>query len=87
MIESLIEYASTKSWFPTSQGLPIPGTKELLVFVLIVAAMFVRGASEMSYRQVLRPRALEEARIRELMDQDQAEPSATYDVTPEHHEV
>src|SRR5262249_45997549 len=42
---SLIEYASTKSWFPTSQGLPIPGTKELLVFVLIVAAMFLRGAS------------------------------------------
>jgi branched-chain amino acid transport system permease protein len=45
MIESLIEYASTKSWFPTTQGLPIPGTKELLVFVLIVAAMFLRGAS------------------------------------------
>jgi branched-chain amino acid transport system permease protein len=45
MIESLIEYASTKSWYPTSQGLPIPGTKELLVFVLIVAAMFLRGAA------------------------------------------
>src|SRR5262249_5830961 len=45
VIESLIEYASTKSWFPTSQGLPIPGTKELLVFVLIVAAMFLRGAA------------------------------------------
>ena len=45
VVESLIEYASTKSWFPTSDGLPIPGTKELLVFVLIVAAMFLRGAS------------------------------------------
>ena len=45
MIESLIEYASTKSWFPTSEGVAWPGVKELLVFVLIVAAMFLRGAS------------------------------------------
>ena len=46
MVESLIDdYASYKSWFPTSQGLPIPGTYQLLVFVLIVAAMFLRGAS------------------------------------------
>ena len=45
MLESLIEYSSTKSWFPTTDGLAIPGVKELLVFVLIVAAMFLRGAS------------------------------------------
>ena len=45
MAESLIEYASTKSWFPTSQSVAWPGVKELLVFVLIVAAMFLRGAS------------------------------------------
>ena len=45
MLESLIEYASTKSWFPTTDGLALPGVKELLVFVLIVAAMFLRGAS------------------------------------------
>ena len=45
MLESLIEYASTKSWFPTSEGVAWPGVKELLVFVLIVAAMFLRGAS------------------------------------------
>ena len=45
MLESLIEYASTKSWFPTNQGAALPGVKELLVFVLIVAAMFLRGAS------------------------------------------
>ena len=45
MMKSLIEYASTKSWFPTTQGLAVPGVKELLVFVLIVAAMFLRGAS------------------------------------------
>ncbi len=45
MIESLIEYASTKTWFPTTDGLAVPGVKELLVFALIVAAMFLRGAS------------------------------------------
>jgi branched-chain amino acid transport system permease protein len=45
MVESLIEFTSTKSWFPTSDGIPLPGVKELLVFVLIVAAMFLRGAS------------------------------------------
>jgi len=45
MAESLIEYASTKSWFPTSQSVAWPGVKEFLVFVLIVAAMFLRGAS------------------------------------------
>ena len=43
--ESLIEYASTKTWFPTSESVAWPGVKELLVFVLIVAAMFLRGAS------------------------------------------
>ena len=45
MAESLIEYASTKTWFPTSAGAAWPGVKELLVFALIVAAMFLRGAS------------------------------------------
>lgn len=45
MLESLIELESTKPWFPTSQGAPWPGVKELLVFALIVAAMFLRGAS------------------------------------------
>jgi branched-chain amino acid transport system permease protein len=45
IVNSLIDYASTKPWFPTSQGLPMPGVKELLAFVIIVVAMFLRGAS------------------------------------------
>jgi branched-chain amino acid transport system permease protein len=45
IVNSLLDYASTKSWFPTSQGLPMPGVKELLAFVIIVVAMFLRGAS------------------------------------------
>jgi branched-chain amino acid transport system permease protein len=45
MVDSLIDYSSTKSWFPTSQGLPMPGVKELLAFLIIVTAMFLRGSS------------------------------------------
>src|SRR4051794_16671367 len=45
MLDSLIDYASTKSWFPASQGLPMPGVKELLAFLIIVTAMFLRGSS------------------------------------------
>ena len=46
MLESLIELPSTKIVVPDRPtGVPLPGVKELLVFVLIVAAMFLRGAS------------------------------------------
>jgi branched-subunit amino acid ABC-type transport system permease component len=44
VIESLVTYFSSKSWFPTSAGVPIPGVPELLFFLIIVVAMFVRGA-------------------------------------------
>ncbi|MBO0868230.1 MAG: ABC transporter permease [Micromonosporaceae bacterium] len=43
--ESLLDYASTQTWFPTDHGNPMPGIKELLVFLIIVVAMFWRGAS------------------------------------------
>jgi branched-chain amino acid transport system permease protein len=42
---SLIDYASTKSWFPTDQGVPLPGVRELIVFLIIITAMFLRGAA------------------------------------------
>ena len=44
-LDSLIDYASTQSWFPTTGGVPLPGVKDLLVFGIIVLAMFLRGAS------------------------------------------
>jgi branched-chain amino acid transport system permease protein len=40
---SLLDYLSGLSWFPTSGGVALPGVKELLTFLIIVAAMFVRG--------------------------------------------
>jgi branched-chain amino acid transport system permease protein len=43
--QSLMYYASTQPWFPTDNGNPLPGIQQLLVFVIIVIAMFWRGAS------------------------------------------
>jgi branched-chain amino acid transport system permease protein len=44
-LESILEYLQTKSWFPTDNGVAMPGVQPLLVFALIVIAMFVRGTS------------------------------------------
>ncbi|HEX6470076.1 MAG TPA: ABC transporter permease [Streptosporangiaceae bacterium] len=44
MAQSLMYYASTQSWFPTDHGVALPGMQQLLVFVIIVVAMFWRGA-------------------------------------------
>ncbi len=41
---SLLTYFSGLSWFPTSGGVPFPGVTDLLAFVIVVLAMFVRGA-------------------------------------------
>jgi branched-chain amino acid transport system permease protein len=66
IIGSLVDYFSTKSWFPTDQGVPLPGVKELIVFGIIVLAMFLRGAAlprrgelvEQRLPEVPRPRRL-----------------------------
>lgn len=44
VVQSLLYYLSTQSWFPTDNGNAIPGMSQLLVFVIIVVALFVRGA-------------------------------------------
>ncbi len=45
MIEQILYYLQTKSWFPTDNGVAMPGVYPLLVFGLMVVAMFVRGTS------------------------------------------
>jgi len=45
ILNSLIDYFSTKSWFPTDNGVPLPGVKELVAFLIIILAMYVRGAT------------------------------------------
>ena len=45
MGESLLLYFQTESWFPTNggPGIPIPGVQELLIFLVLVIAMFFRA--------------------------------------------
>jgi branched-chain amino acid transport system permease protein len=45
VIGSLIDYASSQSWFPQSEGARLPGVQDVVVFMIIVLAMFWRGAS------------------------------------------
>jgi branched-chain amino acid transport system permease protein len=46
VVQSLLTYWSTQTWFPTdSGGAPIRGLSELFVFFVIVLALFLRGAS------------------------------------------
>ena len=46
VFQSLLTYWSTQSWFPTdSDGSPIRGLPELFVFLVIVLALFLRGAT------------------------------------------
>jgi branched-chain amino acid transport system permease protein len=42
-LENLVYYASTRSWFPQSGGIALPGVTDVLVFVLIVVAAFLMG--------------------------------------------
>ncbi len=45
-IQALLIYWSTQTWFPTdTSGTPIHGLPELFVFLVIVLALFLRGAS------------------------------------------
>jgi branched-subunit amino acid ABC-type transport system permease component len=43
VIDSLVTYCASKPWFPTSAGIAIPGVAELIYFLVIVGAMFLRG--------------------------------------------
>src|SRR4051812_35290011 len=45
VVQSLLYYASTQTWFPTDSGAALPGISALLTFVIIVIALYVRGSS------------------------------------------
>jgi branched-chain amino acid transport system permease protein len=57
LLQSVIVYLQTKSWFPTSGGAPVPGIAELLTFIIIVIALAWRGSS-LPRRGTLLERAL-----------------------------
>jgi branched-chain amino acid transport system permease protein len=43
ILDSLINYVSTKSWFPTVDGVALPGVTDLVVFVIVVIAIALKG--------------------------------------------
>jgi branched-chain amino acid transport system permease protein len=43
VVDSLVTYCASKPWFPTSAGIAIPGVTELIYFLVIVGAMYLRG--------------------------------------------
>jgi branched-chain amino acid transport system permease protein len=45
VLQNVLYYLSTQSWFPKVGGLPIPGVGDVLVFVIMAIALYVRGAS------------------------------------------
>jgi branched-chain amino acid transport system permease protein len=67
IINSLIDYFSTQSWFPTDHGVPLPGVKELITFLIIVAAMFLRGAALPGRGELIEQRLPEVPRPQRLM--------------------
>jgi branched-chain amino acid transport system permease protein len=56
--ESLLLYATTQPWFPNQglPGIPIPGGQELLSFLILVIAMFLRGGKITARGDVLERR-------------------------------
>jgi len=66
MLENILYYLQIQSWFPTDHGVAMPGVQPLLVFVLIVIAMFVRGTSLPSRGELVEQRLPLAPRARRL---------------------
>jgi branched-chain amino acid transport system permease protein len=68
ILNSLINYASAQAWFPTTDGTAIPGVQELLAFVIIIVAMFLRGARIPSRGELVERRLPAAPRPRRLLE-------------------
>jgi branched-chain amino acid transport system permease protein len=56
IVQSLVTYASSKPWFPQSQGAPIPGVAEIIYFLVIVGALLWRHRSLPARGETVEPR-------------------------------
>ncbi|MBV9605089.1 MAG: ABC transporter permease, partial [Solirubrobacterales bacterium] len=66
IVDSLIQYVTSLSWFPTSGGTAWPGVYELVVFLIIVLVMFLRGARLPTRGELVERRLPEAPRPRRL---------------------
>jgi branched-chain amino acid transport system permease protein len=66
ILDSLLQLASTESWFPQSGGVAIPGTTDLLAFLIIIGVLFWRGARIPGRGEVLERRLPEAPRPQHL---------------------
>jgi branched-chain amino acid transport system permease protein len=67
ILNSLIDYISGLTWFPQSGGVALPGIKELLAFLIIVVAMFLRGSRLPQRGDLVEQRLPEAPRPRRLV--------------------
>jgi branched-chain amino acid transport system permease protein len=44
VVESLITWLQTMSWFPTSAGSPVPGVSDVFIFIVIIVVLSFRGS-------------------------------------------
>jgi branched-chain amino acid transport system permease protein len=44
VLQSVLYYASTASWFPTDRGSALPGVQQVLIFLIMIIALYLRGA-------------------------------------------
>ncbi|MDL4821093.1 ABC transporter permease [Actinomadura opuntiae] len=55
-LQAVALYLQTLSWFPTSNGLPMPGLADVLFFIVIAAALMWRGKSLPDRGSTVEPR-------------------------------
>jgi branched-chain amino acid transport system permease protein len=56
ILDSLIQLAASKPWFPQAKRGPLPGVNALVVFLIIVVALFLRGRSLPSRGELIEKR-------------------------------
>ncbi|TVZ05232.1 ATP-binding cassette domain-containing protein [Trebonia kvetii] len=66
ILDSLLQLASSEAWFPQSGGVAIPGTTDLLAFLIIIGVLFWRGARIPGRGEVLERRLPEAPRPQHL---------------------
>jgi branched-chain amino acid transport system permease protein len=67
VIQSLVYSFSTQSWFPTDQGVPLPGVSALVTFIIIVIALWWRGSGLPTRGEIVEQRLPEAPRPERLL--------------------